>query len=77
VLTVIDIATRLSIVPPAAWSARAAISQPVPGARLHSSEPSSKPARPAWKMRRRPNRSAAEPASSARARHHWPSLGSA
>jgi hypothetical protein len=59
----IDIATGLSIVPPVACSARAAISQPVPGARLHSSEPRPKTARPIWKTRRRPARSAVDPAS--------------
>ena len=59
----IAIATGLSIVPPTACSARAAISQPMPGARPHSSEPSPKAARPIWKTRRRPTRSAVEPAS--------------
>ena len=59
----IAIATGLSIVPPTACSARAAISQPMLGARLHSSEPSPKAARPTWKIRRRPTRSAVEPAS--------------
>ncbi len=61
VLAVIASATGLSIVPPTAWSARAAISQPMPGARPHSSEPSPKAARPVWKTRRRPSRSAVEP----------------
>ncbi len=63
VVATIAIATGLSIVPPTACSARAAISQPMPGARPHSSEPSPKAARPVWKMRRRPTRSAVEPAS--------------
>ena len=63
VLAMIAIATGLSIVPPTACSARAAISQPMPGARPHSSEPSPKAARPTWKTRRRPTRSAVDPAS--------------
>jgi hypothetical protein len=63
VFATIAIATGLSIVPPAACSARAAISQPMLGARLHSSEPSPKTARPTWKIRRRPTRSAVDPAS--------------
>jgi hypothetical protein len=63
VVATIDIATGLSIVPPAPCSTRAAISQPMPGASPHSSEPRPKAARPAWKTRRRPNRSAADPAS--------------
>ncbi len=63
VLAVMAMATGLSMVPPAACTARAAISQPMPGARLHSSEPSPKAARPTWKTRRRPTRSAVAPAS--------------
>jgi len=63
VLATIAIATGFSIVPPAAWSTRAAISQPMPGARPHSSEPIPKAARPIWKTRRRPTRSAVDPAS--------------
>jgi hypothetical protein len=59
----IDMATGLSIEPPAPWSARAAISQPIPGARPHSSEPAPKAAKPAWNKRRRPTRSAVDPAS--------------
>src|SRR5216683_3225214 len=39
VLTMMDIATGLSIEPPIACSIRNATSQPRPGARLHSSEP--------------------------------------
>ena len=62
VAAMIAIATGLSIVPPAACSARAAISQPMPGARPHSSDPSPNVASPAWKIRRRPTRSAVEPA---------------
>ena len=42
----IDIATGLSIEPPMAWTARNAISQPVLGARLHSSEPSAEEHQP-------------------------------
>jgi len=57
-------ATGLSIVPPAACSARAAISHPMLGARPHSSEPIPNTARPTWKTRRRPTRSAVDPASS-------------
>ena len=63
VLATIAIATGLSIVPPTACSARAAIRAPMPGARPHSSEPSPKAARPTWKTRQRPTRSAVEPAS--------------
>lgn len=63
VLAMIAIDTGLSIVPPTACSARAAISQPMLGARPHSSEPSPKAARPTWKTRRRPIRSAVDPAS--------------
>lgn len=59
----IAIATGLSIVPPPACSARAAISHPMLGARPHSNEPSPNTARPTKKTRRRPTRSAVEPAS--------------
>jgi len=62
----IDIATGLSIEPPVACSIRNAISQPRLGARLHSSEPSENSARPVWKTRRRPMRSAVEPESMSR-----------
>ena len=48
VVATIAIATGLSIVPPTACTARAAISQPMPGARPHSSEPRPKTARPIW-----------------------------
>ena len=60
----IDIATGLSIDPPMACSKRAAISVSMFGARLHSSEPSAKTVSPIWKVRLRPNRSAAAPDSS-------------
>ena len=50
----IDMATGLSIEPPTAWSARAAINHLRLGARLHSSEPAANSSRPAWKVRRRP-----------------------
>ena len=61
VFVMIDIATGLSIDPPSACSIRNATSQPRPGARLHSSEPSVNRPRPIWKTRRRPTRSAVEP----------------
>jgi hypothetical protein len=63
VFATIATATGLSMVPPTACSARAAISQPMPGASPHSSDPRPKVARPAWETRRRPIRSAADPAS--------------
>jgi len=63
VVATIDIATGLSIVPPTACTARAATSHPMPGARLHNNEPTPNAARPTWKTRRRPTRSAVEPAS--------------
>jgi hypothetical protein len=62
----IDMATGLSIEPPTACTARKAISQPSPGATLHSSEPSPNSIRPRRKMRRRPSRSAVEPDSISR-----------
>ena len=61
VLVMIDIATGLSMDPPTAWIIRKTISQPRPGARLHSSEPAVNTPRPAWKVRRRPMRSAVAP----------------
>ena len=61
VLVMIDIATGLSMDPPMAWTIRKTISQPRPGARLHSSEPTVKTLRPAWKVLRRPMRSAVAP----------------
>src|SRR5689334_19545690 len=63
VFAMIDKATGFSIDPPMAWTARNATSQPRPGARLHSSEPTVKVARPTWNVRRRPTRSPVEPAS--------------
>ena len=62
----IDIATGLSMLPPTAWTIRNAISQPRPGARLHSNDPSVKTTRPVWNVRRRPIRSPVEPESSNR-----------
>jgi hypothetical protein len=67
VVATIAAATGLSMVPPAACSTRAAISQPMLGARPHSSDPSPKVANPSRKTRRRPQRSAAEPASTRKA----------
>ena len=57
----IDMATGLSIEPPTACTIRNATSAGDPGARLHSSEAAVKVARPTWKTRRRPSRSAVEP----------------
>lgn len=56
-----DIATGLSIEPPAAWSIRAPIRTSMLGAMLHTSEPSVKRTSPSWKIRTRPKRSAVEP----------------
>ncbi len=61
-----DIATGLSMDPPTACTMRNAISQPRLGARLHSPEPTVKTARPTWKTRRRPTRSAVAPDSISR-----------
>ena len=61
VLVMMDIATGLSMDPPMACSIRNAISQPRPGAKLHSPEPTVNTARPNWKTRRRPIRSAVAP----------------
>ena len=61
VLTMIDIATGLSIEPPTACTIRNATSQPRLGARLHSREPIVNVASPAWNVLRRPSRSAVEP----------------
>jgi hypothetical protein len=66
VLRTIDIATGLSIEPPIACSARAAISAGALGASEHSSEPSVKSASPSLNSRARPKRSAVAPASSSR-----------
>ena len=62
----IDMATGFSIDPPMAWTARKAISQPVLGARLHSSEPRPKSVSPTWKVRLRPTRSPVDPPSMSR-----------
>jgi hypothetical protein len=62
----IDMATGLSIDPPTAWTARKAISHPVLGAMLHSSEPRPNSVSPAWNVRRRPIRSPVEPPSMSR-----------
>ena len=61
VFVMMDMATGLSIEPPTACIIRNSTSQPSPGARLQSSEPSVNVARPVWKVRRRPTRSAVEP----------------
>ena len=66
VFVMMDIATGLSIEPPTACSPRKAISQPSDGARLHNSEPSTNTASPIRNTRRRPSRSAVEPASISR-----------
>jgi len=63
VLTMIDIATGLSIAPPRAWTIRNATSAPSLGAKLQSSEPSENTTRPIRNTRRRPYRSAIAPAS--------------
>jgi hypothetical protein len=63
VVATIAAATGLSIVPPMACRTRAAISQPMLGAVPHNNEPSPNVARPTWKTRRRPTRSAVDPAS--------------
>ena len=60
-LRMIDIATGLSIEPPIACSARAAMSSPRLGASAHSSEPIENSVSPIWKTRRRPMRSAVDP----------------
>jgi hypothetical protein len=62
----IDMATGFSIDPPTACTARNAISQPVPGARLHSSDPIPNSVSPAWNVRRRPIRSPVDPPSISR-----------
>ncbi len=67
VLVMMDIATGLSMEPPTACSARNAMSAPVVGAALHSNEPRPNRMSPVWNTRRRPIRSAVDPAS--RSRH--------
>jgi hypothetical protein len=54
-------AAGLSIEPPTPCRIRKPISQPRPGARLHSHEPRVNRDRPTWKMVRRPIRSASAP----------------
>lgn len=63
VLVMIDIATGLSIEPPTACTIRNATSEGRFGATEHSAEPSVKITSPVLKTRRRPIRSAVEPAS--------------
>src|ERR1700761_3825557 len=60
-LVMIDRATGLSIEPPRACRQRKIASDGTSQARLHSSEPVVNRARPAWKTRRRPSRSPADP----------------
>jgi len=62
----IDIATGLSMLAPTAWSMRNATSASRLRAKLHSSEARVKSVRPTWNTRRRPKRSAIEPASISR-----------
>ena len=63
VAATIAIATGLSMVPPTACSARAAIRKPMLGATAHSNEPAPNATSPTRKTLRRPTRSAVEPAS--------------
>jgi hypothetical protein len=65
-LTMIDIATGLSIEPPTACRPRKAISHPTPGARPHRRELRENSDSPSWKIRLRPKRSAIEPDSISR-----------
>ncbi len=65
-LTMIDMATGLSMEPPTACRARKPISQPAPGARPHSSELSENSDSPVWNTSLRPKRSASEPDSTSR-----------
>jgi hypothetical protein len=65
-LRMIDIATGLSIDPPTAWRIRKITSSSRFGASAHSSDPSEKMPRPNWNTRRRPIRSAVDPASISR-----------
>ncbi len=66
VLVMIDMATGFSIEPPTACTIRKATSHDRSGAREHSTEPRVKTARPDMNTRRRPIRSAVEPASISR-----------
>ncbi|MBD0743771.1 hypothetical protein BG418_19560 [Streptomyces sp. CBMA152] len=52
----------VSMPPPAARAMRKVTSQLVVGARLHRADPVVTSARPTWKIRRRPTRSAVAPA---------------
>ncbi|SKZ07403.1 Uncharacterised protein [Mycobacteroides abscessus subsp. abscessus] len=61
ICVMIDIATGLSIDPPTACRARAAIRTPTLGARLHASDPTANVTRPIWNNRFRPYRSAVAP----------------
>lgn len=63
----IDRATGLSMLAPRPWAMRKAISQPRLGAREQASEPAVNRASPAWNTRRRPIRSAVDPASNMKA----------
>jgi hypothetical protein len=65
-LRTIDIATGLSIAPPIASNTRKATSSSRLGASAHSSDASENSASPAWYTRRRPRRSAVDPASISR-----------
>ena len=66
VLRTIDSETGVSIDPPSACTMRRTTSDPVFGARLHSSDPALKPNSPIMNSRLRPSRSAIDPASSSR-----------
>src|ERR1700721_169388 len=59
-LRTIESATGLSIAPPSAWNARAAISTPRLGATAHSADPTTNVIRPVWNTRLRPLGWAAE-----------------
>ena len=67
VLVMMPNAAGLSIEPPIPCRIRKAISQPRPGARLHSHEPRMNMDRPTWKIVRRPIRSASAPENISRA----------
>ena len=62
-LRTIESATGLSIAPPSAWNARAAISTPRLGAAAQSAEPITNVTRPVWNTRLRPSLSPIEPPS--------------
>jgi hypothetical protein len=65
-LRTIDREIGLSIDPPRPWSMRSAMSEPVFGAREHSSEPRLNPVRPMRNNRFLPSRSAVDPVSISR-----------